>query len=84
MASAKLDTVVEHFCKPGLIDRTEQLDIWDEICAKSNIHCSPESNLVKFEVPETLITDSESYCHAYFEFGVGYGLTSCANLKKIQ
>ena len=35
------------------------------------IHCSPESNLVKFEIPETLTTESESSWHAYFEFWVG-------------
>ena len=32
---------------------------------------SPESNLVKFEVPLTLTTDSKSAWHAYFKFGMG-------------
>ena len=36
-AATIMNNTVEHFCKPGLIDRTEQLDIGDEICAKSNI-----------------------------------------------
>ena len=42
------------------------------------IHCSPESNLVKWNVPEKLTTDSESPWHGDFESRVGYGVTSCA------
>ena len=34
-------------------------------------HCSPESNLVKMHVPETLTTDSESPWHGDSESGVG-------------
>ena len=41
-------------------------------------HCSPESNLVKWNVPEKPTTYSESPWHGDFESRVGYGVTSCA------
>ena len=36
-------------------------------------------------IPREILTkDSESSWHAYFEFGVGLGLTRCATFKKFQ
>ena len=47
-------------------------------------HCSLKSNFVKFEIPETLTTYSESSWHEHFEFEVGKGLASCSTFKKFQ
>ena len=42
------------------------------------MHCSPESNLVKNDVPDKPTTNSESPLHGDFESGVGFGLASSA------
>ena len=42
------------------------------------LHCSPESNLVKNDVPDKPTTNSESPLHGDFESGVGFALGSCA------
>ena len=47
-------------------------------------HCSPESNPVKWNVPEKPTTDFESPWHEDFESGPGLGLANCANVKKFQ
>ena len=42
------------------------------------LHCSLTSNLVNFEFPDTLTTDSESSWYVDFENNLGFAVTSCA------
>ena len=45
-------------------------------------HCSPESNLVKKSLPETLTIDSESSWHGDFKNNLGFRLAINATFKK--
>ena len=46
-------------------------------------HCSLTSNLVNFEFPDTLTTDSESSWSGDFENNLGLAVTSCVPWKYI-
>ena len=62
----------------GVCDDTLAVVFYQQKLEMIAVHCSPESNLVKWNVPEKPTTDSESPWHGDFESRVWYGVTSCA------